>query len=350
MTTYETLRRSLPWRQDGSSMHPTRTTVDSRKVTADFLSSRDRWLVALKLTRWPTWLTSAGLGQAIGVAVDGRVSWMGLVLGTVFVVLFAACVALLNDWCDQSIDGLQRRLFPEATVARPIPDRMLEPLSVLYAGVGCGFAAIGFAVIAELALDRPGLVVGALVALALFGAYSFPPIRLNYRGGGEVLVMVGIGFGLPWWQAYCQSGAAKPGGLVLLPAFALLALAEAIGSGLAHESSDRLGGKTTFVTEYGGLAVRQAIDGLVLGAMITWAILPRLAPEYATMSMVLPSVGVMAWSYSRLLAARSAPDVETQHGVADYLQRTRSCILRGGILMAVMVAVVGVLRGGIGGA
>ena len=219
---------------------------------------------------------------------------------------------------------------------------------MLWAGLGATLTAIGIAWAAQVLLGRPGLTIGAGACMLLFWAYTFAPIKLNYRGGGEVLEMLGVGFALPWWNAYVQSGEASPGGLVVLPAFALLALASALASGLADEPSDRLGGKRTFTTMFGPFAVRQATEGLVLGAMIVWAILPLLAPTWASAWMVLPALFVMAVEYRHLRIAGGAADIETYHGLSAYKRTLHTTIWRGTAVLSVAIVVIGFLMGGIG--
>lgn len=311
------------------------------------LSLRDRWLYAIKPRSWPKVLVAAVLGQAIGVAVAGRVDVLALVLGAWFTLFDLMAVVLLNDWGDREIDGLKRRLFPESCSPKTIHDGVLESRSVLRAGLGCAAMALSVAVLAQVALGRPGLVLSAAACLALFWAYTFSPLRLNYRGGGELLEMVGVGFAMPWWQAYCQSGVATPKGLVVLPAFALLALASALASGLADETSDRLGGKRTFAVLFGAPAVRQAVEGLVLGAILVWAILPRLAPDYASLWMVAPAVALMTVEYRVLHRAGLARDIATYHGTSTFKQRLHACIWRGTLAVAVSISVIGVLEGGL---
>lgn len=309
---------------------------------------RDRWLYALKPAGWPKLLTAAALGQAIGVAVQGRVDLGGLLAGLSFTVFHLAFVVLMNDWGDQEVDALKRRLFPESCSPKTIPDGVLQAKSVLWAGAGAAAAAGGIAVAAQVWLGRPGLVWGALICMGLFWAYSLPPLRLNYRGGGELLEMLGVGFALPWWNAYVQGGAPLPGGLVILPGFALLALASALASGLSDEASDRLGGKRTFTTMFGGPSVRQAVEGLVAGAMIVWLILPRLAPHWASFWMVVPAVLVMIVEFRELQKAGSAADIEVYTGQRTYKETLHHCIWRGTMMLALAIAVIGVLGGGLG--
>lgn len=325
-----------------------RIRVDSTPVNLSALSLRDRWIFAIRPRRWMTLLVSAGLGQSIGIAATGTVNPWGLVLGLVFVSVVAAAMVLLNDWRDQTVDALSRRLFPESSPPRTIPDGVLESRSVLWAGLGLMATALGIAVATQIGLGRPGLTLGAIGGLSLFWMYSFSPIQLNYRGGGEVLKMLGIGFGLPWWQAYCQSGLSMPRGVVLLPAYALLILACAMAEGLVDESGDRLGGKRTFAAIFGGIAVRQTIEGLVLGSMIVWVLLPRLAPQFASTLLVFPPVMVMLIDYREVRKASEAADIDSYHGLVAYQQRLRDCIWRGTATMSIALLVLGVLGGGLG--
>lgn len=307
-----------------------------------------RWRYALKPASWPKLLVAAALGHAVGICATGRIDPLALVLGLGLVVFDLAFVVLLNDWGDQEVDAIKRRIAPDLCSPKTIPDGVLEPGAVLLGGVGAGALVLAVAATAQSVLDRPGLTVGALGCLLLFAAYTLPPIRLNYRGGGEVLEMLGVGFALPWLSAYLQCGIAVPRGMVVLPAFALLSLASAMASGLADMPSDRLGGKRTFATLFGPTAVRQAVEGLVLGAILVWAALPILASDVAQIWMVLPVVLVMAVDYRELRkqGARSHPEEDLTHSA--YKARLHDCVWRGALVLAVVLIVTGILRGGIG--
>lgn len=307
-----------------------------------------RWRYALKPASWPKLLVAAALGQAIGIAATGRVDPLALSLGLLLVVFDLAFVVLLNDWGDQEVDALKRRIAADLCSPKTIPDGILEPSSVLWGGLGAGALTLAVAATAEHVLSRPGLTIATLLCLLVFVAYSLPPLRLNYRGGGEILEMIGVGFALPWVTAYLQSGIAMPRGLVVLPAFALMCLASALASGLADEPSDRLGGKRTFTTMFGPASVRHAAEGLVLGAILVWAALPILASDVAQVWMVVPVVLVMGVDYRELRkqALRSDPEQDLTH--AAYKARLHDCVWRGALVLAVVLVVTGILRGGIG--
>lgn len=308
----------------------------------------ERWLYALKPASWPKLGVAAVLGQAIGIAATGTVSVPGLLVGAAFTAFDLCFVVLVNDWGDREVDSLKRRLLPESCSPKTIPDRILDARSVAMAGLGAAAAAMGVAILGQELLGRPGLAWGALFCLGLFAAYTLPPLRLNYRGGGEVLEMLGVGFALPWFHAYVQSGTARPEGLVLLPAFALMCLASALASGLSDVDTDKLGGKRTFATAFGAAPVRQAADGLVLGGILVWAALPRLAPHYVTLWMVVPSVVVMVIDYRALRRAGLSAQVDTAYGTSVYKRRLHECIWRGAVSMALVVALTGLIGGGLG--
>lgn len=310
------------------------------------LSLRERWLYALKPGSWPKLLVAALLGQAMGVAATGELRLPALLAGFAFTMLHLSFVVLLNDWGDQDVDALKRRLYPELCSPKTIVDNILEARSVLLGGLGAGLSAVGVAVAAQIWLGLPGLAWGAVVCLLLFWAYTLPPLRLNYRGGGELLEMVGVGFALPWWNAYLQSGQASPPGMVLLPAFLLLALSSALASGLSDEPSDRLGGKRTFTVLFGAIAVRQTVEGLVLGAMIVWALLPLLAPGAVPGLLLAPAVLVMAAEFRELREAGNSAEIDSYVGITRYKDHLHHCIWRSTTALSVLLIAVSIWFGG----
>lgn len=315
------------------------------RVHPALLPTHLRWLYALKPGSWPKLLVAAALGQGIGVATTGVIDLRGLLVGGLFTVLLLAFIVLINDWGDQDVDEIKRRLYPDGCSPKTIPDGVLDPGAVLLAGVGAGVLAIAVAGFAELWLDRAGLAMMALSCLGLLVLYTLPPLRLNYRGGGELLEMLGVGLLLPWWNAIAQGGEPSPATIVVLPAFALLCLSSALASGLADEHSDRLGGKKTFTTMFGPDAVRQSVEGLVVGAILVWGGLPWLAPQAARLWMVLPVVVVMSIDLFELWAH--------DHSVGDpmhrrYKYRLHQCIWRGGLMMTAMLCLAGLVGAGSG--
>ncbi len=172
-------------------------------------SLRERWVHAAKPDSWGKLLVPFVLGQAMGLgpALEGAgVSIVAVLLGLAFVVLDLLFIVFLNDWGDREVDAIKRRMFPDGCSPKTIPDGILSARALLLAGLGAGALALLVAALASSLLDRPLLVPAALGALAIFVAYTLPPLRLNYRGGGELCEMLGVGVVLPWIEAYLQGG------------------------------------------------------------------------------------------------------------------------------------------------
>jgi 1,4-dihydroxy-2-naphthoate octaprenyltransferase/chlorophyll synthase len=277
-----------------------------------------RVVYALKPKSWPKLLVAAVLGQTLGVIAADGFDPLGWVLGFAFTVFDLAFVVLLNDFGDREVDALKRRMFPESGSPKTIPDRILEPRSVLELGLGAGAMALSVGVVAEVLGARPGAMLAAAACLGVFVLYTLPPVRLNYRGGGELLEMLGVGFALPWFNMYLQSGIAVPDVLGWLPGFALLALASALASGLADEHSDRLGGKVTFAVLFGPARVRAAVEGMYIGAILVWAAMGKLAPHLAGWWTTAGAVIVMSWLHRELARAGRALDVDEPAGITRY--------------------------------
>lgn len=302
------------------------------------LSLSGRWMFAAKLQSWPKLLVPTLLGQAIGVAATGRVCTSALALGFAFTVCDLLFVVFLNDWGDRRVDALKRQMFPDSS-PKTIPDAVLPASSLLTAGLLAGLAALLVAFVAASTLARPLALVAALGLLALFAAYTLPPLRLNYRGGGELLEALGVGVALPCFQAYLQSGELLTAGMWLLPGFALLAWAGAIASGLSDEQSDRRGGKRTYASEYGNRAARALIERLVLAATLVWAIGMRLGgvvpAPFAALAVVIVLVN---WRRIRKQSPSATTNAFEAH--ARYKQLLHHATWRSATLLALLMIVI----------
>jgi 1,4-dihydroxy-2-naphthoate octaprenyltransferase len=236
-----------------------------------------RWIYAAKLDSWPKLLVPMLLGQGLGVAAAGRLDGQAYGLGLAFTVCELLFVVFLNDWGDRRVDRIKRQMFPDDCSPKTIPDEILPAGALLGAGLLAGLGALGLAFYAQLALGRAGLGWAGAGLLVMFLAYSFPPLRLNYRGGGEWLEGLGVGLALPWFHLALQADVVWARELWLLPGFCLLAFASAVASGLADEQSDRRGGKRTYASEYGNRAARAVIERLVLAGALVWTVSVRFA-------------------------------------------------------------------------
>ncbi len=309
-----------------------------------------RWLYALKVASWPKLLAPIILGQAIGAVTAGRWDPAASLLSLAFGVSLTCAIVLLNDYGDREIDALKRNLYPEGCSPKTIPDGILGAQSVLLAGIAAAAISLGLAILGEHGLGRPGLLLGALLALGIFLAYSFRPLRANYSGGGEYLEMLGVGVMLPWFSAYLQGGDPAPElAWALLPGFSLLALASAVTSGLADEVSDRLGGKTTIASRYGNAFCRLVGENLLGGGAILWAFSSRMAPELLSPWVLLPAIVVLIAHWRSIAALSDAAKTANFPALRAYKGRINQAIARSTVVLAICLVLGSLLAATLGG-
>ncbi len=229
------------------------------------LSLVSKWLYALKIKSWPKLLVPFFLGQFYGIAESGTLQVLPLVFGFFFTIFLLGYIVLLNDFADESVDTIKRTKFPESCSPKTIPDKILSRTAVFWAGILFGVVCLITSILADYFTSSFLFTGFALISILVFAGYSLPPIRLNYRGGGEVLELGGVGFMLPLFHFCLQNGFHFSESFALLLFISVLfASASALASGLSDEESDREGGKTTFVTLLGNSFVRKTIAVLMI--------------------------------------------------------------------------------------
>lgn len=259
-----------------------------------------------------------GLGQALGIAVSGHVSLWALFLGLLFTIGDGLFIVWLNDWADEGVDRIKRARFPDGCSPKTIPDGILPARTLLLAGLAAGASAMLTALAACLLFGLAHAPALAALCLGIFAAYTLPPLRLNYRGGGELLEMVGVGVALPLFNAYLQSGTLWDARYELLIGWAALSLASALASGLSDEESDREGGKTTFTTLLGNAAVRRAtLASLSLGGLLLWLITWRQRALLPMWSVALAATCISLHQW-RMIELGDAPHTNAFKALGTY--------------------------------
>lgn len=317
---------------------PSREGSPSPGALAD---GAQRWRRSVKLESWPKILVPMALGQCVGVAVTGRLSTPAAVLGALFAVAMTLYVVWLNDWADQDVDRIKRRMFPDGCSLKTIPDEILPAPLVLLAGVAAGLLAFGVAIAATVGLERGLASTAALVGLSIFAVYSLPPVRLNYRGGGELLEMLGLGVFLPWFGAYLQSGDVWARELWVLLGFLPLCLASSIASGLADEQSDRKGGKVTLTTVMGNEAARSYTENCVALGGVVWAISARLFPDLLPPLAWFAVVAVLYFHYGRMIKASPEAQTNAFEAQREYKKHLHRAIWHSALVLGGLFAWLG---------
>jgi 1,4-dihydroxy-2-naphthoate octaprenyltransferase/chlorophyll synthase len=300
-------------------------------------SGLERWLYALKPASWPKLFVPALFGQLIGVSRADGLDLRALGWGLGFTVLGLGFIVLLNDWGDREVDAIKRKMFPEGCSPKTIPDRILDARAVGLAGLLFGGATLLVAAGAELALGRPLAFEAGLLSMLLFVAYTLPPIRLNYRGGGELLEMLGVGMALPLYNAYLQAGTIEPSAWLWVAGFSVLSLASGVASGLSDEQSDRAGGKHTFASTRGNTAARRLTEACVLLGAGVWLAASIARPEWVPLWAAVPAVAIVLWNFGAMRKVSNAAVTNAFQAQGEYKRFLHRAIWHSTTVAAVLL-------------
>lgn len=281
-------------------------------------SRPDRWFYALKPASWPKLVVPALFGQLLGARVSGHLDLAAFGWGFAFTAFGLAFIVLLNDWGDREVDALKRSMFPDGCSPKTIPDKILDAKSVGAVGLLCGLLAVACAGGADRALQRPWALEAGIACVLLFVSYTLPPIRLNYRGGGELVEMLGVGAALPLYNLYLQSGFVPRAVWPWIAGFSAFSFASAVASGLSDEQSDRIGGKRTFASTFGNQAARRLTEGLTLVGILIWTAASLSGSPVIPLWAALAGIGVALWNFLALRRVSSRAVTNAFRAQAEY--------------------------------
>jgi 1,4-dihydroxy-2-naphthoate octaprenyltransferase len=249
------------------------------------------WLKAIRLQFYPMTLLAYATG-ALGAETNGYgfqsfLFW----LGYLWLFLLEMATVLINEYVDFQSDQQNQFFSPFTGGSRVIVDKLLSFSQIkrgIYVSLGLSFLVLGFLLLA-VSGSWPIVVFtcGVLYVLAL--GYTAPPLRLSYRGLGEIdvglthsffVVLCGylfqggnVGDALPWLLSI-------PLWLAVLPSILL--------AGIPDYDADKAVCKKT-------LAVRLSKKGAaVLALVFTW--LAAVVAGAFQVFHILPEVfGILAW-------------------------------------------------------
>ncbi|MCK6548853.1 prenyltransferase [Myxococcota bacterium] len=232
------------------------------------------WLQASRLASQSYIALPILLGQALFAASGGDVDLRVLVLAQLFGLFDQLYIVWANDYADRETDLLNGTPTIFSGGSRVLVEGKLTPAALLRAAIAAAALMMVVTLVLAIGWQRWALVPLALAAIALLWLYSYPPVRLSYRGGGELLQMLGVGLVLPLYGWIAQGGALGafpwPALAVLLPAN----LACALATTLPDEPSDRASDKRTTAVTLGGATTSFVITALLLAATATVALTP----------------------------------------------------------------------------
>lgn len=254
------------------------------------------------------------LGQAMAFAALGRFSPGLMYCAGVFGTLAQLVIVFVNDFVDRETDAHNTTFSRFSGGSRVLPEGRIAPTSLRLAalvvlgllGLFCGVLAV---------TGRPWAPMFALVTALLVWAYNHPPLRLAYRGHGELLQGVGIGVVLPLAGYYLQAGTLAGFVWPALVPLLLLGYTGNLLTALPDAPSDRASGKRSYPVRRGQwVARRHALELLAMAAALGGFVVPGLS-LLGTALVAAPTLGMAALAVPLLGSADAENRAECERFV-----------------------------------
>jgi len=239
-------------------------------------------------------------GQALAFAALGRFSLGWMYLAGVFGVLVQLVIVFVNDFADRETDKINTTFARFSGGSRVLPEGKLAPATLRRAAL-VALAVMMSASVGLAFAGRPWAPLLAFAAALLVWAYNHPPLRLAYRGHGELLQGLGTGVVLPLVGYYFQAGTFVGLTWTALVPMLLLGYVGNILTALPDVPSDRASGKRSYPVRRGQwlarrhalelLAMATAMSGLVLPGSPTWVGVVIAVPVLAALALAVPLLG-----------------------------------------------------------
>ncbi len=136
------------------------------------------------------------LGQAVHYNRTGKFDWVVFVLLHLYGLFLQLFIVYANDRADIETDRLNMTYTVFSGGSRTLVDGLIS-LRENYAAVLCTVVLnVLIGIIFTTVYGRDLALPLIALSLGLLWVYSFAPVRLSYRGGGELLQMLGVGASL----------------------------------------------------------------------------------------------------------------------------------------------------------
>lgn len=240
------------------------------------------------------------LGQAMAFAALGRFSVGLMYCAGLFGTLVQLVIVFVNDFADRETDARNTTFSRFSGGSRVLPEGRIAPAALRRAALLMLALLLLFCGALALA-GRPWAPLFALATALLVWAYNHPPLRLAYRGHGELLQGIGIGMVLPLAGYYLQAGSFAGFVWPALVPLLLLGYVGNILTALPDAPSDRASDKRTYPVRRGQwIARRHALELLAMAAAMGSWVVPGLsllttalvaAPALVMATMAVPLLG-----------------------------------------------------------
>jgi 1,4-dihydroxy-2-naphthoate octaprenyltransferase len=271
------------------------------------MSTLGIWLQAARPAAQANIAVPLLFGQALAFARFGAFSWPIALALLGYGLALHLFIVFINDLADEAGDRANTTYNRFSGGSRVLPEGKLDRAALRSAAIISASAMVSVSLYLTFKLGRPFALVWPAVAALLTWAYASPPLRLVYRGYGELVQGLGVGVVLPLTAIYAQAGELAPELLPpLLPAL-ILGVAGNMLTSLADHPADAAADKRTYAVRVGQFrARRHAIELTLVAALLANLVLPELS-TLLDLALAVPAAALL-YGGARLLGTADAED------------------------------------------
>jgi 1,4-dihydroxy-2-naphthoate octaprenyltransferase len=213
------------------------------------------------------------LGLLIAAATGRTINSTAAILGWLVILPISMSIHYANEYADHETDALTKRT-PFSGGSGALPESGLSPHTALVAAwvsllIGSGFALVGW---------RWGLLPSQALDVLVFGAffgwmYSMPPLKLAWRGWGELTNASLGGVLLPVYAYTIQSGQVDLRIILASLPFGLLVLNNLLATQWADRGADAHVGKRSLAILWSTSKLRLTYTGVAAASYLMLLIL-----------------------------------------------------------------------------
>lgn len=227
------------------------------------------WVKASRLPAQLFIFPSLLLGQITALYDGYNINWWILLLVHLYGLFMHLFIVYANDYADFETDQANQTYTPFTGGSRVLVEGELSKKELRMGSLIMVGLNLVFGILLSTLAGNWLILTAVIVGMLLFQMYSFSPVKLSYRGFGELLQMLGVGIILPTVGYLSQGGtlAQLPWWLFLLLLPAQYAMA--ISTSLPDEPSDKESSKNTTVVNLGSRPSKYLVLALYLLSLIS---------------------------------------------------------------------------------
>jgi 1,4-dihydroxy-2-naphthoate octaprenyltransferase len=245
------------------------------------MASTKAWIQASRLTSQSYIFLPLLLGQALAYHQGFAWHWGLFAITHLFGLAIQLYIVYANDYADIETDKSNKTFNMFSGGSRVLVEGLIQPGNLGKGAVLMALLSVLSGVVATIFFDRIWLITLAMAGLLLLWMYSYKPVRLSYRGGGETLQMLGVGLVLPLFGYYAQSGTFAEFPWLIMALMLPTNLASGMATSLPDEPSDRLSAKKTSSVIFGvvnNTRVILSLNTVATVLLIIWSVLTKTVP------------------------------------------------------------------------